>query len=434
MEKLAALFNLGIKYLYRYRRRYGFLLAALVFCFAIITFIGSVKDGMYDSVYYASQSHYAGDIAAVGYVSDNDLRYLGKDEISNILEAAEEAGINPMHTIFRTMGIVNVIYYNGAALELKYLHGCDWDNESFLFDRMEFEDRSDGPFGEDGIIISAPAAKQINANIGDRILIEIETKTGQRNTGFFFIKGIVKDSSIFGYYKAYVSRLGLNRLLRFEDEDCSVIGFFFDNSRSAEKKRLDLHAALEKRMITAPIVNTRDELEEESDKTWQGVMPFLLTLPVYLTEISDLLNAMDMISYFLYGMMLLIVLVSASVTYRLIIYERTREIGIMRTIGFYSRDMHLVLWTEILTLGFISFAAGLALAWFLGKAVLLLSFSWFPGFEIFMKNGRLTVTYDPISILLHVVFIFVILIMAAFFPVLRASKKNLPGLLSGDSL
>ena len=92
MEKFLAIIWLGIKYLYRYRRRYGFLAAAMIFCFAIVSFITSAKDGMYDSVYYSAQSHYTGDIVAVGYDSFSAQEFchrLGRDEISAILKAAD---------------------------------------------------------------------------------------------------------------------------------------------------------------------------------------------------------------------------------------------------------------------------------------------------------------------------------------------------------
>ena len=434
MEKLSALFKLGIKYLYRYRKRYGFLLAALVFCFAIVTFITSVKDGMYDNVYYTAQSHYAGDIVAMGCYADTYRRHMGINEISSILEAAGISGVNPRNTVKRTFGVAGVVYYNGAGIELKYLQGCDWENEADLFGRMNYTEKSEFPFGEDGIILSVPIARQLNANVGDRVIIEIETKNEQKNTGFFILKGIVEDTSIFGYYKAYVERKALNRLLLYDDEDCSIIGFYLDDPAAAEEKRSNLQEVLSKEIQTGPLVYDRDGMERETRQSWEGNRVFLFTLPVYLTEISDLLDAMDIITYIIYGMMLLIILVSAVVTYRLILHERTKEMGIMRTIGFYGRDMHLVLWTEILALGFISLVAGFSLAWLLGGALSLLSFSWFPSFEIFMKNGRLTALYKPLTIMLHVVFIYLILVVSAFFPVLKASHKNLPGLLSGEPL
>jgi ABC-type antimicrobial peptide transport system permease subunit len=157
-------------------------------------------------------------------------------------------------------------------------------------------------------------------------------------------------------------------------------------------------------------------------------------MPVYLSEVSDLLDAMNLITYFLYGMMLLIIFVSAAVTYRLILHERAREMGIMRAIGFYGGDLRLVLWTEVIALGIISLLAGFLFARFLSGAASFLSFSWFPSFEIFQRNGKLSVLYLPETVLINVALVFIVLICAAFFPSLRASKRNLPALLSGEAL
>jgi ABC-type antimicrobial peptide transport system permease subunit len=133
-------------------------------------------------------------------------------------------------------------------------------------------------------------------------------------------------------------------------------------------------------------------------------------------------------------MMLVIILVSVAVTYRLILHERAREMGVMRAIGFYGGDLRLVLWVEIVALGAISLFAGFLLAWILSRAAALLSFSWFPSFEIFLKEGRLSVLFLPETVFLNVVLIFIVLITAVLFPSFYVSKKHLPCLLSGESL
>jgi putative ABC transport system permease protein len=436
MEKLFALFRLGIKYLHRYRRRYGFLLAALVFGFAVVTFITSVKDGMYESVYYSAQSHYAGDIIAAGYDSRTVQRnHLGQKEISAILNAADISGINPQYTVMRTLfGDRGVVYYNGNAIRLKYVVGCDWEEEAHLFNKMNFDGLPEFPADDDGIILSVPVARQMGARMGDSVILEVETRRRQKNTGVFIVRGIVQDSSIFGYYKVYISRLTLNRLVLYDDSDCSSIGFFLDNTNAAEQKRKRLQEVLSENVQTGPLVYDRDELERETTQPWDGIKVFLYTMPVYLSEISDLLGAMNIITYFLYGMMLLIILVSAVVTYRLILHERTREMGVMRVIGFYGSDLRLVLWTEIIALGFISLIAGFLLAWGLSKALSFFSFSWFPSFEIFMKNGKLVALYLPETTVINAVSIFLVLVMAALFPSFRVSRKKLSGLLSGEPL
>ena len=438
MEKFIAIIWLGIMYLYRYRRRYVFLAAAMIFCFAIVTFITSAKDGMYDSVYYSAQSHYAGDIVAVGYdsLSAQDFCHrLGKNEITAILKAADLSGINPQYTVFRTIpGADAVIHYNGNAVQLKNLIGCDWDGESHLFGKMTFEQPPESFIGDDGIILSAPIAQQLDAKKGDGIILEIETRFGQKNTGQFIIKGIIQDTSIFGYYKAYISRLVLNRLIAYDDDECSSIGFFLDDPLTAEQKRVQLQKFLTAQVQIGPLVHNRDELAIERDRPWKGIRVFLYTMSVYLSEISSLLDAMNILTYFLYGMMLIIILVSAAVTYRLILHERAREMGTMRVIGFYGGDLHLVLLSEIMVLGFISLIAGFMLAHVLSWAASFLSFSWFPSFEIFLKNGKLTTMYLPGTILVNILTTFIVLIMVALPVSFRVTQKNLPNLLSGEPL
>ncbi|MDR0585267.1 MAG: FtsX-like permease family protein [Treponema sp.] len=435
MERFFALFALGIKYLYRYRRRYGFLLAALVFGFAVVTLISSAKDGMSANVYYSAQSHYAGDIVALGYEAGLKDRHLGQDEIAAILEAADEAGFNPLYTVKRTLfGERGVVYHNGAAVQLKYVIGSDWEKEAHLFNKMTFDGAPELPAGDDGIVISTPVAKQLGARLGDSLILETETGWGQKNTGVFIVRGIVQDTSIFGYYKVYVSRKSLNRLMGFGIEDCSNIGFFIANPGAAEQQRRLFQEILADYIQTGPLVYNRDELERETTRPWEGTRVFLYTMPVYLSEVSDLLDAMNIIGYFLYGMMLLIILVSAAVTYRLILHERSKEMGVMRAIGFYGGDLRMVLWAEVFALGCAALLAGFLLSLFLGQALAFLSFSWLPGFEMFMKDGKLMTMYLPKTMMINIVSVFVVLFAATLAPAFRSSQKSLPGLLSGEEL
>jgi len=441
MEKIFAFFKLGARYLYRYRRRYGFLLAALSFGFAIVTLITSLKDGMYDNVYYTAQSHYAGDVVAAGYdyySGEGHHLHMGQNEITAILNAAAGMGIDPSAAVLRTLyGSNSLVIYNGAAVRLKYLIGCDWASggEARLFDRMVFAEPP-APFsGDNTIVLSAPTAEQLGAKMGDSVTIEVETRWGQKNTATFIITGIVKDTSIFGYLKAYISRTSLNRLILYPDDDCSSIGFFLKSPASAEKVRQHMQAALSEKLAMGPLVNNRAEMDRDESRPGDNrIKVSLYTMPVYLSEISDLLNAMNIITYFLYVMMLLIILVSAAVTYRLILHERTRELGVMRVIGFYGGDLRFVLWTEIAVLGLLSLVTGFILALILSWAVSFLSFSWLPSFEIFMKNGKLTPLYLPGTTLANMATIFLILFAFVVFPSFRVSRKKLPDLLSGEPL
>jgi putative ABC transport system permease protein len=436
MDKFFALSKVGFNYFFCYRRRYIFLLAALVFGFTIVTIFSSVKDGMYNNLYYSAQSHYAGDIIAAGYTSgyENQL-YLSEHEVSEIKKAAITTDIKPLQTVQRTIYFGDgVIFYNGASVHLKYVLGCDWNSELTIFKTMHFEDSSTFNYDDNSIIISSPMAKLLNAMIGDIVVLEVNTKWGQKNTEQFLIKNIVDDASVFGYYKVYISRKSLNNLLLYADGDCSTVGFFFENQTVAEKTRKKMHEVLSRNLSTGPLVYDRERLDAEIGEKWDGIKVFLLTLPVYLSEVSELLNAINLITYCIYGLMLLIILVSATVTYRLILHERVKEIGIMGTIGFNSSDLRRVLWTEVAILGFLSLVFGLILVFIFNQIFSLFSFSWFSGFEIFMKNNKFTLLYLPKTFLLNGLSVFFILFMSVIIPVFNVSRKKLPNLLSGEAI
>ncbi|GHU16831.1 ABC transporter permease [Spirochaetia bacterium] len=430
--KFIMMLQLALKYLFRYRRRYLFLFLALTFGFGIVTLITSVKDGMYENVYNSAQSHYAGDIITVGvHNSFFQMEHIPKDDIDTILRAIEDTNINPQHTVMRTLSPNGILYYNGSAVRLKYTTGVDWDTEESYFNSLDYRERRDVPEGENTILLSVPVAGKLGIRPGDSLILEVETRYGQSNTGVFVVGGIVEDSTIFGYYKAYVSRPVLNRLLLFRRDECSSIGMFLSDRREAETKRIILQNELADTILTSPLIQDRDELVREKDQPWKGVKIFVLGIPVYLSEVAELLAAMNIITYFLYGIMLVIILVSAMVTCNLILHEREREVGTMRAIGFYEGDVRFILILETMALGLLSLAAGFIFALLVSAGLRFIPLSWFPSLEIFMKNGRLTALYLPRTMLINLAAVFCIQLAAVWSPAFRSSRNPLPPMLSG---
>jgi ABC-type lipoprotein release transport system permease subunit len=440
--KFFTLIVLSAKYLLRYRRRYFFLFLALSLGFGIVTLLSAAKDGMDANVYRSAQDHYAGDIVAVGHDSQyRQNSYLSAGTKEELYRAIEAIHLEDAPTVERTIfGNEGMLYYNGSALRLKYVVGVDWDNEASYFDSLSYRERAGLPKDAAGsssfpdgdvIYLSAPVASQLNIRTGDNLVLEVNTRWGQKNTGVFIVGGIVEDSTIFGYYKAYIDRVTLTRLLLFDDEDCSIVGIFIDNLSELEKTRRLLQGDLEKRMQTGPLVYDRDELERARGVYFEGEKVFLLTIPVYLSEVADLLGAMNIVTYFLYAMMLIIMMVSALVTYRLILHERRRELGTMRAIGFYGADIRFILTLETLGLALVSLGAGMLLALIFQWAVTFIPFSWFPSFDIFLEDGKLRTLYLPRTVAVNVLAVFASLFFAALIPVYRSSREPLPGMLSG---
>jgi ABC-type lipoprotein release transport system permease subunit len=431
--KLPRLLSLSLKYLFRYRRRYLFLFFALSFSFGIVTLLTAIRDGMSGNVYNSAQAHYAGDIIAAGYNNETVLpHYLSAEDAKTVFEALDAANIaHPLHVVRRTIfGDRGVIYHNGIALRLKYVTGVNWKNEASYIEGLSF---TEGPLAlnDDTILLSVPAAEQLGARAGDRITLEVETRWGQKNTRTFIVGGIIDDSTIFGYYKVFVSLEILNGLTLLGEDECGIIGIYVADRNDVERQRLLLQGELEKRIPTGPIVHNREELEKARSVPFTGTKIFLLSIPVYLSEVADLLDAMNLIAYFLYIMMLVIIFVSALVTYRLVFHERRRELGTMRAIGFFGVDIRFVLLLETLALALFSLAVGMLLALLFQWAVTFIPLSWFPSFEIFLEDGKFSARYLPGTMAVNVLAVIVTLAVAAAEPLWRVSREALPALLNG---
>jgi ABC-type lipoprotein release transport system permease subunit len=413
---------------------------ALVFGFGIITFITAIKDGMDENVYLSAQSNYAGDIIVTGYYRYFLQRRLKKSDSIQIIKSAEK--LNPAHVVVRTNFSTNLadrcsLYFNGAVVILKNIAGVDWDNEADYFDKMEYSSSTGLPFNDETIIVSDPVARELGVRAGDSLTLETESGMGQKNTGVFIVGAVVNDTTIFGYYKVYVSRPALNKILSYDANDCSIIGVYINDRQNLEKKRALLHRELSVNFNIGSLAKNREETEVEMLQVlsgqWkgEGAKIFVLTIPIILSEVADLLDAINLVSFFLYLMMLLIILVSAMVTNQIVLQERTKEFGTMRVIGFYEENIRYILMVESFCLGVISLIGGFVFALFLAMAVTFVPLSWFPSLEIFMRSGKLVALYIPKTVVINVAAALCMIFLAVWFPVRKSLRNPLPEMLAG---
>ncbi|QEN06982.1 ABC transporter permease [Oceanispirochaeta crateris] len=430
--KLISLATMASRYFIRYFRRYLFLFIALSFGYGIITSITGLQAGMEESVYKAAQSHYAGDMALVGRTKSRMEFEI--PNVDSVLGIIDKSGIEAEHIVVRTqVGKDGIVHFNGGSVQHKYTLGVDWENEKEYFSNLAY---SQGHFGawdtEKGIIVSSPVAEELQLHVGDSIVFEVKTKKGQVNTGNFVVQAVVDDATIFGYYKCYMDKAVLNRLIGFGENEGSTIGIHLKEGSRLQQEAEKLQLALVNSQANyAPLTTDRDELSREYNKSWKGTRFFVITLPVYLSEVSELLSAINIIAYFLYFMMLLIIIVSVAVTFRLILHEREKEIGTLQSVGFQSHDVVFLLMTETLILFLFSIISGFVFARLIIWITGFFSFTMIPSFEIFMEDGRLVPSFSLRTTMINSFIVLAAVIPTVAFPVYIASHKPLTEILSG---
>ena len=385
---------------------------------------------MEENLYTVSQSHYSGDLIMVG---ESRKRYKVIYNVNEILSTIEASDMQYHHITQRTQLNEGTLHYNGAALDQKYIIGVDWDSEYESFEKMSYSSRSNDPYAPGSIMISSPVASQLQARVGDIITLEVKTLEGQVNTRNFVISALVDDRSIFGYFKCYVRRDELNELAQFPEGAVSNIGVSLHKGRHEDTALRELHSILSEKIDVAPLFKTRNEIARGRKEQWEGTRIFLIPLSVYLSEVDMLLNAISLVSYTLYALMILIISMSVSVTFRLVLHEREREIGTMRAIAFHQSEIVGMLLLETLILFIISLGIGLLLSRIVVTFASLIDYSFIPGFDIFLDNGKLTAVYTFSSFMTNVGVVFLAVIPAVLFPVIVATRRPLAGLLSGGS-
>ena len=422
--------TLALRYFILHFRQYLFLLVALSFGFGVISTLTSVRTGMEDNLYRVSQSHYAGDIIMVG---ESGKRYKIIYNTDEILSLIDDSSLEYDRLALRTQLNRGTLHYNGTALDQKYIFGVDWESEKETFDNQKYISIGDNLYQPGSIMISAPVADQLQANVGDLVTLEVKTLSRQVNTASFVVSALVDDSSLFGYFKCFVGRGELNELVQFPSNAVSNIGVYLKNGQDQSAALKNFHDLLSRSMDVAPIFNDRTGFDNERREKWDGTRLFMVPLSVYLSEVDLLLKAISSVSYCLYGLMILIIAVSVAVTFRLVLHEREREIGTMRAIAFHQSEVVTQLLLETLILFILSLGIGLIISRFVVTLASFVDYSFIPSFEIFLDDGKLTATYTFSSFLVNTGVVFLAVLPAVLGPVIMATRRPLAGLLSGGS-
>ncbi|MBQ6905245.1 MAG: FtsX-like permease family protein, partial [Spirochaetia bacterium] len=172
-----------------------------------------------------------------------------------------------------------------------------------------------------------------------------------------------------------------------------------------------------------PTINTRHDFSEYrsgnrgNDKEVVAVM----SVNAQLEQLKSLLDAFLLCTYFVLFIFLVIVMIGILNTYRVIVYERTREIGTMRAIGMQASDVKLIFLYEAAALAVIASAIGFGLGLVTFHFVGLFNLSKVTAAGMFTENGRLQYFIGFRSVALNLFFMMVAVIAAAYRPAKKAS-------------
>ncbi len=419
------MFLFALRNLFLQRKRYALMALAVAVGFMLITVLTGLSYGALETIKAKAARYFSGHIIVYGF-ENTGMSIPDPQSYVKI--------INKSRLPFRTVSPRSVYYgrevrlfFGGNYIRLLRVIGVDFETEGKELSKLPFVEGGieglSGPDGKNGIVISTEAARLLGARMGDDVIIYLRTTEGQYNTENMVVRGIFDETNIFGY-AAYINRDELNTIMDKEPGWASEIAVYAKEGSNIPLLTERLRVEFSKSKDVFPAIHTRRDFSDyrsgnrKNDKEVVAVM----SVNAQLEQLKSLLDAFLVCTYFVLFVFLVIVMIGILNTYRVIVYERTREIGTMRAIGMQASDVKRIFLYEAAALALISSAFGFVLGLVTFHFVGLFDLSKVTAAGMFTENGALQYFIGLRSVVLNLLFMMVAVIAAAWRPAEQASK------------
>jgi putative ABC transport system permease protein len=448
--------RIAVRNITRQKKRSILLGGAIAFGVMIITLIGSFTQGVTNT----ASDNFTNMLGGQIYITGEELTDTGgqvsvirdKEVIDEALSRIEtrtgEArvfGARIAERTYRSRTIGEVIF--GSKSAQISMEGVSWDDEPDLVAGLDLLEGSiAGTMPVDAVILPAYTAEELGVEIGESVLVRTSTVTGQQNVAEFAVHAILKADSMFTFSSAYAEKAFLNGLIGLEPDDYQVLNISLENPAAAdavterlnaylrsigrmeaEKEEETLVAGMRSRMVGMASLMGGGAMfsykVEEADR-WEGTRFNVLNLSDMMEAVTSMVNVLNSVSYVIFLVLLVITMVGLLNTFRMVLIERTPEIGTMRAIGMQRSDVRNIFLTEALVLSIGGALAGLIIATLLSMILGIVPFSTESPLQLFLVDGRFAFPIVPVNILSTLVIITVASLAAVFVPARKAARLD----------
>lgn len=422
--------KIAFRNLARQKKRTMLLAAAIAFGIYIITMINGFAGSFIENVSENFSNMLAGHIFIEGVEKSESGKTLSLVRNDETLMRSIEETETPWKYLTKRSDLSATLIFEGETLR-QAVTGADWDIEEYFKNRIVIKEGSfeDLEAERQGIMLSDKAADRLNLQIGDRMIVKCQTYTGQHNVGEFVLVAILVDSSIIGNSTAYANISYINELLNLKEGEYMSLGIFLEDPDMIDPVADRLYEDLKTRVNMFDRENTDDDqnlilsmLEQQDEEEWSGLRFQLMTLNDIMSEVEQIVKVLNQASLIILFVLFGIIMVGVTNTFRMVLMERTKEIGTMRAVGMQRGIVRKLFLYEAFFITVIGVITGLVLAGI--TMLILMQKNWGMDTAAFMlmKNGYMTFKVTPLQILLNFGVVSALTLLAALFPSNKAAR------------
>jgi putative ABC transport system permease protein len=310
--------------------------------------------------------------------------------------------------------------------------GADLERETFLRERLLLKDGSwEAMADTHGLILSEKIAARLNVQIGDRLLVQMQTVTGQNNVGEFTLAGISFDTGILGQMTSYAHLGYANELLGLAPEEYQTMGIMLEGLKFTDQASASIYENLAS-SVQVFERGAKDEdgattqfqamLRQQSKEEWEGVKYRLFNINELLSQVQQIVVALDSTAAVILVVLFVIIMVGITNTFSMVMFERIREIGTMRAMGVQRGGIRTMFLFEATFLAIAGAVTGIIAALLVMAGLSLINFGMDSPAFLIMKNGHLSFYLPPLRALGNILIIALLTLVAVARPAGRAAK------------
>lgn len=424
--------NIAFRNLSRQKKRTILLGSAIAFGVMIVTLINGFAGAFSANVSENFSNLMAGHIFITGTEkgpNDKDMSAIRND---SSLTAAVEASGAPAKYITRRSAFSGTLIFEGKKIRTN-VDGAQLDKETFLRERLLLKDGSwDSMADETALILSEKIATKLNVDVGDRILVQMQTVNGQNNVGEFTLAGISFDAGIFGQMMSYANLSYVNELLGLAPGEYQTMGIMLDGLKNTEVSASEIYDRLTQSGVQLFERGVKDEtgaetpfqalLRKQNKESWEGVKYRLYTINEMLSQIKQIVAALDTTAAIILVVLFVIIMVGITNTFSMVMFERIGEIGTMRALGVQRGGVRSMFLYEAVFLALGGAIAGIILALIAMAGISLINFGMDSPAFLIMKNGHMSFYLPPLKAVGNVIIIALLTLLAVSSPAAKAAK------------
>ena len=427
----------------RQKKRSLLLGGAIMFGVMIITMLNGFTAGLSETMKENFSQAFGGHIFISGSEISESGKTIGVIRDDKILYEVIDPLSDEIRYINKRSRAMGSIILGSKELNL-HIEGIDWEAENEFKENLPILKGSlEDIKNSRSIILPAPIADELGVEIGETVLARFATVTGQQNVGEFELAAVIEDQASFGISAAYASLEHLNMLLGIGPEEFLVLHIFLNNLESMDITADIIHRELSVRAETATrqaeIDNTRGSgqsaglmkmaqrallgvgPDDGNGESWEGTRYSLRTLNEMMDQVMSMVSLLDTVGLIIFIILLVITMVGITNTFRMIMLERTREIGTMRAIGMQRNSVRNIFLLEALFIALGGAVCGVVSAGILMALISIIPMESVKTFLFFLDNGKFNFTFVPADMGLNILILSLLSLFAAWFPARKAS-------------